>query len=464
MRTVFSQTLSVLLFALGTQFATPLPAAEQASKPNVLVILADDLGYADIGLHGGKDVPTPNIDSLGKNGVQCTSGYVSCPYCSPTRAAFLTGRYQQRYGHEFNPQLLAQGGAGQGLSPKETTVADRLKAAGYATGLIGKWHQGEEEQFHPLHRGFTEFFGFLPGAHSYLKSEDATRGPIYRGRQKVEIEGYLTDVLAKEASAFIDRHKKGPFFLYLAFNAVHTPLEAPEALVKKFPHVKDPNRRTYLAMVEALDNAVGTVLGQLRASGVEENTLVFFFSDNGGPAFKKFAPNASSNTPLRGGKGDTWEGGIRVPFLVQWKGKLPAGVKYDHPVIQMDITATALAVGGVAIKPDWKLDGVNLLPHLTGAKKEPPHAALYWRFGEQMAIRKGDWKLVRPDYSPDMPWGKVAERPMLFNLAQDIGEATDLAARHPERVAELQQEWSRWNAELVPAAWAHHTLQKKKKK
>lgn len=450
--------LCVILLGVAATFR-----AAAADRPNVLVILADDLGYADLGLHGGKDVPTPNIDSLGKNGVQCTSGYVSCPYCSPTRAAFLTGRYQQRYGHEFNPQLVAQGGTGQGLSPKETTVAARLKAAGYATGLIGKWHQGEEWQFHPLNRGFTEFYGFLPGSHSYWKSEDQTRGPIYRGQQKVEFDGYLTDVLAKEAGAFIERHKKGPFFLYLAFNAVHTPMEAPEALAKKFSHIKDPTRRTYLAMLESLDNAIGKVLGQLRSSGVEENTLVFFFSDNGGPAFKKFAPNASSNGSLRGGKGDTWEGGIRVPFLVQWKGKLPAGKTYDHSVIQLDITATALAVAGVEIKPEWKLDGVNLLPHLTGAKKEPPHAALYWRFGEQMAIRKGDWKLVRPDYSPDTPWGKVAERPMLFNLAEDRGEMTDLAARHPERVSELHQEWSRWNAELAPPAWKHHTLQKKKK-
>jgi arylsulfatase A-like enzyme len=438
-------------------------AAQQAKRPNIVVILVDDLGYADLSVHGSQDIHTPSIDSIASNGVRCTSGYVSGVYCSPTRAALLTGRYQQRYGHEFNPAQLAQGGKGQGLSPKETTVASRLQAAGYVTGLIGKWHLGEEDQFHPLNRGFSEFFGFLPGAHSYFKSDDKARGPIYRGRQAVELDGYLTDVLAREAVAFIDRHQKKPFFLYLAFNAVHTPMEAPESMVKKFDHVKDPTRRTYLAMLASLDEAVGKVLHELHSSGLEDNTLVFFLSDNGGPCGKKFAANASNNTPLRGSKGDTWEGGIRVPFFVQWTGKLPPGTRYDHPVIQLDIAATALELAGVQIKPDWKLDGVNLVPFLDGKNTGPPHAALYWRFGEQMAIRKGQWKLVRPDLDLDVPFVKIAERPMLFNLAQDIGEKTDLSAKHPEKVQELQKDWQQWNAQLAPPSWPHHAVQKPKK-
>lgn len=428
------------------------------------MILADDLGYADLSVHGSRDVATLHLDALAAGGVRCTNGYVSGPYCSPTRAGLLTGRYQQRYGHEFNPALLAQGGTGQGLSTSEVTVAERLKAAGYATGVVGKWHLGEEDQFHPLSRGFTEFFGFLPGSHSYFKSDDKLRGPISRGKQRVELDGYLTDVLAREAAAFIDRHAKRPFFLYLPFNAVHTPMEAPEALLKKFDHVKDPTRRTYLAMLAALDDAVGKVLDRLHTNGLEENTLVFFLSDNGGPSAKKFAANASVNTPLRGGKGDTWEGGIRVPFLVRWTGKLPAGKTYDQPVIQLDIAATALAAAGVAAKPEWKLDGVDLLPFLSGQKKEPPHAALYWRFGEQMAIRQGDWKLVRPDFSPDKPFSQIAEKPLLFNLAEDLGETTDLAAKHPAKVRELQEEWRTWNATLPAPAWNHHALQKPKKK
>jgi arylsulfatase A-like enzyme len=450
------------IFAALTALAVVTPAWA-GTKPNILVILADDLGYADISLHGSREVVTPNIDAIAKNGLQCTSGYVSGPYCSPTRAGLLTGRYQQRYGHEFNPALLAQGGTGQGLSPSEVTLADRLKAAGYATGLVGKWHLGEEERFHPLNRGFTEFFGFLPGSHSYLVSDDPTRGPIYRGRQRVELDGYLTDVLAREAAAFIDRHQKQPFFLYLAFNAVHTPMHAPELLLQKFAHVKDPTRRTYLAMTAALDEAVGTVLGKVRAAGLEENTLVFFLSDNGGP-IGKFAPNGSSNVPLRGSKGDTWEGGIRVPFLVQWKGRLPAGKRYDHPVIQLDIFTTALAAAGAEAQRGEKLDGVNLVPFLEGKDTAPPHAALFWRFGEQMAVRMGDWKLVRADLSTNAPFGKIAERPMLVNLAEDIGEKTDLAERQPGKVKELQEHWQKWNAGLAAPAWPHRTLQPPPKK
>src|SRR5262245_42512961 len=204
-------------YLLAVLAGTALTGALRAdAKPNVIVFLCDDTGYADIGAYGGKDIPTSNIDSIAKDGVRCTNGYVSCPYCSPTRAGLLTGRYQERFGHEFNPALLAQGGAGQGLTTAETTLADRLKAAGYKTGLVGKWHLGEEDKFHPLARGFGEFYGFLPGSHSYTESDDKTRGPIFRGRDKVEIDGYLTDVLAREAVAFIDRHQKEPFFLYLA--------------------------------------------------------------------------------------------------------------------------------------------------------------------------------------------------------------------------------------------------------
>jgi arylsulfatase A-like enzyme len=454
-----SLLVAVCTGVLLMSFAPAASAADKPRAPNIVVLLADDLGYADISAHGSKDIATPHIDSIAQAGIRCTSGYVSCPYCSPTRAGLLTGRYQQRFGHEFNPQLLRLGGAGQGLSTKEVTLPQRLKDAGYATAAIGKWHLGEEEQFHPLNRGFGEFFGFLPGAHSYLKSDDKTRGPIYRGRERVEIDGYLTDQLAREAVGFIDRHQKGPFFLYLAYNAVHTPLEAPDPAVQRFAAVKDPERRTYLAMTAKLDEAVGVVLAKLRASGLEENTLIFFLSDNGGP-IGKFASNGSRNTPLRGSKGDTWEGGIRVPFLVQWKGKLPAGKVYDHPVIQLDIHPTALAAVGMAVEPAWKLDGVNLLPFLAGKDAGAPHAALFWRFGEQMAVRMGDWKLVRPDLAPDKQFGNIAKKPMLFNLAADVGEKTDLAHAEPGKVKELFAAWQDWNRGLVPPAWNHHSLQK----
>lgn len=449
--------LTTIILAIGPalwsiSFCSDAGCADKTRVPNIVLILADDLGYGDIGVHGGKEIPTPNIDALAGNGVRCRSGYVSGPYCSPTRAGLLTGRYQQRFGHEFNPVLLAQGGMGQGLPVEQTTLADRLKGAGYATGLIGKWHLGEEDKFHPLRRGFTEFYGFLPGSHSYLTSDDATRGPVFRGRQKVDFEGYLTDVLGREAAAFIERHQKEPFFLYLAFNAVHTPMHARADLLQKFEAIDDPTRRTYAAMTAALDEAVGAVLGKLRTAGLEEQTLVFFLSDNGGP-IDKFASNGSQNTPLRGSKGDTWEGGIRVPFLVQWKRHLPAGKVYDAPVIQLDILPTALAAAGVPVPADAKLDGVNLLPFLAGTQVAAPHETLYWRFGDQMAIRQGDWKLVKPTLTATGQYGPVPKEPLLINLAEDIAEKNDLAARNPGKVRQLQAAWDKWHAELPPPSW-----------
>lgn len=429
------------------------PAALQAGPgrraPNIVVLLADDLGYADIGVHGARDIATPHIDSLAKNGVRCSSGYVSAPYCSPTRAGLLTGRYQQRFGHEFNPVLLRLGGQGQGMALDQRTLADLLRAAGYTTGLVGKWHLGEEEAYHPQNRGFHEFFGFLTGQHSYLQAEDKATGPIVRGKEKVGLNGYLTDVLAAEAVSFIDRHKDRPFFLYLAFNAVHTPLQAPEQALQAFADEKDPTRRTYLAMLKKLDDAVGAVLARLRELNLDEDTLIFFLSDNGGPT-TKFAPNGSRNFPLRGSKGDTWEGGIRVPFLVQWKGKLPAGTTYPHPVISLDVAATALTAARVATA-EHQLDGVNLVPLLHGGLR-PGRPALYWRFGSQMAIRQDNWVLVRPSMGKT-EYEAIAAEPLLFDLDKDICQEHDLAAAHPERVQQLQAIWNRWNSELMAPRW-----------
>ncbi len=441
-----------LCIAAATLLPIVATEARALPRPNVVVILADDLGYADLGVQGATDIPTPNIDALAHGGARCTSGYVSGPYCSPTRAALLTGRYQQRFGHEFNPAKLRDGGTGQGLAVGEVTVAERLRQAGYATGIVGKWHLGEEEKFHPQKRGFQEFFGFLTGAHSFVNAVDPKNGSIVRGREAVPLSGHLTDAFADEAVAFIDRHRAKPFFLYLAFNAVHQPLQPPPHLVEKFASIADRRRRLYAALTSSMDSAVGTVLGKLRSAGLEERTLIFFLSDNGGPILK-FADNASRNTPLRGSKGDTWEGGVRVPFFVQWKGRIPAGSTYQHPVIQLDIAATALATAGVPSKREWKLDGVDLIPFLTGKKRTPPHEALYWRFEEQMAIRQGSWKLVRADRSPDKRFGDVAPVPMLFDLANDIGESKDLASVQPARTKQMMAVWQKWNATLVAPTW-----------
>lgn len=389
---LLAAAVAVWMIAAPARAAQP---AREANRPNILILLADDLGYADIGANGCKDVATPNIDSLAKNGVRLTSGYVSGPYCSPTRAALLTGRYQQRFGHEFNPGPIQNADPDFGLPLTETTMADRLRANGYATALVGKWHLGFEAKFHPQRRGFDEFFGFLGGAHSYLQNQ-ANRNAIVRGTEPIKEVTYTTDMFGDEAVLFIERNKSTPWFLYLAFNADHAPMEATDKYLARVEHIQDPLRRTFAAMHTALDDNIGKVLATLKKHGLENDTLVFFLSDNGGPT----PINASRNDPLRGFKAQTWEGGVRVPFIVQWKRTLPAGKVYAQPVMQIDILPTALAAMGVQAKPEWKLDGVNLLPYLTGTNSGRPHDALYWRFGEQMAIRQGDWKLVKEPGAP----------------------------------------------------------------
>jgi arylsulfatase A-like enzyme len=432
------------LAVMSLAFAGP-PLSEAATKPNILLIVGDDMGYADVGFHGCKDIPAPNLDALAASGVRFTSGYVSGPYCSPTRAGLLTGRYQTRFGHEFNP-----GGAGSGLPLSERTIADRLKTVGYATGLVGKWHLGAEPEYHPLKRGFDEFYGFMGGSHSYFQSAG-----IQRGTDPVNELDYTTDAFGREAVSFIERHKGQPWFLYLAFNAVHTPMHATDDRLAKFANVSDEKRRTHNAMMFAMDEAIGRVRGKLAEAGLETNTLVFFISDNGGPVMPGTTMNASRNDPLRGGKRTTLEGGIRVPFLVCWPGKLNPGV-YPQPVIQLDLTATALAAAGVVASPDWKAEGVNLLPFLQGEKSGAPHDALYWRFGRQMAIRAGDYKLVRYDSNADTLTG-ARNQPVtpakLYNLAVDIGETKDLAAALPEKVKELQSRWDDWNASNIRPLW-----------
>lgn len=430
-------------FLLLAAFALTLASAPAAGrKPNILVIVGDDMGYHDVGFHQCPDIPTPNLDALAASGVRFTQGYVSGPYCSPTRAGLMTGRYQERFGHEFN-----SGGPGGGLPLSETTLADRLKAAGYATGAVGKWHLGSEPAMHPQRRGFDEFFGFLAGAHSYFDASS-----ILRGTEEVRELDYTTDAFGREAVSFIERHKAQSWFLYLAFNAVHTPMHATDDRLAKFPAVGDQRRRTYDAMMLAMDEAIGAVRKKVAEAGLENDTLVTFISDNGGPTMNGVTVNGSRNDPLRGSKRTTLEGGVRVPFVVSWPGHVKPGV-FEKPAIQLDLHVTALAAAGVEVKPDWKLDGVDLLPFLAGAKTSSPHEVLYWRFGEQMAIRSGDFKLVRYDGNADTNSGRrePVTAAKLYNLAADIHEDRDLAATMPDKVKELQAVWDAWNATL-PAA------------
>jgi arylsulfatase A-like enzyme len=442
-----------LLFALA--FAAHASAGPKGSKPNILVIVADDLGYGDIGVHGGKAVPTPNIDKLAAAGVRCTNGYVSAPYCSPSRAGLLTGRYQTRFGHEFNPHVGVEGKLGLPLDQR--TLADLLRAAGYATGLVGKWHLGFSKDHHPQARGFDDFFGFLVGGHNYALHKDATpkfastmsQNLIYRGRDVQKLDGFATDLFTDEAIGFMKKNKEKPWFLYLAYNAVHTPLEISDKLKERVPaDVKDPARRGYLALLLGLDDAIGRIMAHLRESGADENTLIVFISDNGGSGLAPFlAYNTGINRPLRGNKGQTLEGGIRVPFFVAWSGKLPKGKTYDQPVIALDVLPTACAIAG--IKTPATADGVNLLPYLSGEKRGAPHEALYWRFGPQKAVRKGNYTLV--------DWRDFEKKTnsgwQLFDLSKDIGQQNDLAAKQPDIVAELSKAWQRWDAKNIAPLW-----------
>lgn len=448
--------LSVLSFLL----ATPLAPSRAARKPNILVIVGDDMGYADVGFHGCTDIPTPHLDALARSGVRFTNGYVSGPYCSPTRAGLMTGRYQQRFGHEINPTMQESRELGAGLPLTETTMADRFKAAGYRTAMFGKWHLGANDNQHPLSRGFEQFYGFLDGQHSYLESRENLNSPVLDGRTPVSKMNYLTDEIADRAEAFIQKHgqKQGqqPFLLYLPFNAVHTPMQATEKYLQRFSNITDPRRRTYAAMMSAMDDAIGRVVAALRAAKLEEDTLIFFFSDNGGPTMPTTTVNGSRNTPLRGSKRQTYEGGIRVPFVISWKGHVPAGKVYEHPVIQLDVLPTALAAAGVAAKPATKFDGVNLLPYLTGKQKGAPHDALYWRLGNMMAIRRGAWKLVKTrEGSLDTNVNALSDLSdaALYNLTEDIGEQRDLAAKHPDKVKELSTAWRQWNQQLAQPLW-----------
>jgi len=446
-----------ILAAAALLSAAPSPAAPEP-RPNVVVILADDLGYADLGCQGSAEVKSPHIDSIAANGMRFTAGYVSAPQCCPSRAGLVTGRYQNRFGFEANWPASAAGRAG--LPVDETTFGDRFKAAGYATGMVGKWHLGDPGPMRPYNRGFGETFWHPNGGVLFPDPKTGCLRSVQRGPEPAGEREYSTDAFGREACAFIGRHAREPFFLFLAFVPPHWPMEAKPEHLARFAHVTDLHRRTMLAMMASLDENVGRVLAKLREEKLEERTLVFFLSDNGGPTGRarpqpdadfEYGQNTSKNDPFRGVKGDLLEGGIRVPFLAQWKGRLPAGRTYDRPVISLDILPTALAAAGVPADPAWKLDGVDLLPFLSGARDGDPHDALFWRFQfpttqparHRWAIRQGDWKLVKNDTEP------LA----LYDLAADPGEANNLAAGQPDRARAMESAWRRWDSELKAPLW-----------
>ena len=428
-----SMTIFGLAILSGSGLAGPNVAT--AAKPNVIIFYADDLGYGETGVQGCKDIPTPHIDSLANSGVRFSSGYVAATYCSPSRAGLMTGRYPTRFGHEFNAVARSSG-----LSLKETTLATRLKALGYSTAAIGKWHLGDSAEYHPTKRGFDEFYGTLANTPFYHPTNfiDSRKSPDV---QKIEdADFYTTDAYAERAVDWLSKQTNGPWFLYLPFNAQHAPLQAPKKYLDRFPNITDEKRKIFAAMMSGMDDAVGRVMGKVREMGQEENTLVFYIGDNGGPTLS----TTSHNGPLRGYKTTTFEGGPRVPFFAQWKGKLPAGKVYDLPVLNLDLVPTCVAAAGGSIEPAAKIDGVDLLPFLQGKQEAAPHSTVYWRFGDQWAVRHHDWKLVVSRGG--------SGKPELYNLANDIGESKDLASAEPARVAELQKLYDAWNAEQANAS------------
>ncbi|WP_372806488.1 sulfatase-like hydrolase/transferase [Pontiella sp.] len=426
-----------------------------ARSPNLIVIMADDLGYADVGFNGCKDIPTPNIDRIAQSGVHCTSGYVTYSVCGPSRAGFITGRYGQRFGFERNPQYRPDD-PNMGLPKEEHTFGEVLRPVGYVSGIVGKWHLGAHDSNHPLNRGFDFFYGHLGGGHRYLPEELVIKDSggaknesqsyqtwILRNHEAVPPTKYLTEEFSDAAVEFVSENKDQPFFLFLSYNAPHTPLQATEKYLSRFKQINDGKRRTYAAMVSAVDDGVGLLLDRLAELKLEENTLVFFLSDNGGPSNK----NASNNAPLKGQKSDVWEGGFRVPYAVQWKGVLPAGVKYDHPVSSLDIMATIAELAKAPVDAERPLDGVNLIPYLSGKKDGASHDTIYLRKFDQgrYAVRRGDFKLVIPG---------ADKKAMLYNLEQDIGETANLADKHPEKLQELDQARLNWDRELIePRFW-----------
>lgn len=460
-------------------------------RPNVIIIYADDLGWNQLSAYGNKKISTPHIDAIGKSGVQFTQAYASAPICSPSRMGLLTGRYQQRFGGEFlvpelrshpttDPELrekirrdaIARKAIAEpvdttgykalrkGIPESEILISQLFKEAGYATGAIGKWHVGEAEGLKPWQRGFDEYYGMLTWGSIYASVNDPdilTRSfhfhtnlaktthregsiEIVRNGKVVEETAYITDRIGEEAVSFIDRHKQQPFFLYVPFNAPHDPFQAKKKYFDQLTTVSDTTERIYLAMLLSLDEAVGHILDKLQQEGLEDRTLILFGSDNGGASYT----GQMSNAPLKGGKLSHFEGGIRVPLLAKYPGKIPAGKVYELPVSNLDIFATAVQEAGIPLPAGRVYDGVDLVPYVNGSHNTRPHETLFWRNGYSKAVRKGDWKLYVNERN-----GKV----LLYDLANDPSEKNDLSAQQPQQLEALKDALQQWESQLAKPRW-----------
>ncbi len=447
---IHSKRLSVLTCAFVLASALSSIAADR--PPNIVFVLVDDMGYGDLGCMGATDIRTPNIDRLATQGVKFSDFYANAPVCSPTRCGFVTGRWQQRVGFEWalgytaerrrlidgQWRTIDQMHHGIGLPASQPGIAKMLKAAGYATGAFGKWHLGYDDEFNPLNHGFDEYFGELLGhadyyRHTYYDGTYALRD----GLEMPKTEGYITDLINDRAAKFVDKHAEHPFFLYVPHLAVHAPFQPPGRPDPKVTpeNMHDGSREIYKAMLERVDQGVGMIQKKLDEHGLTNNTLFVLSSDNGGERW-------SSNLPLFHHKATLWEGGIRVPCLMRWPDKLPAGVVTSQPGITMDLTATFVAAAGGSPPSGYQFDGINLLPLITADQTEPTERTFYWRIARSnrsmRAIRHGKWKYIDDGGTMDL----------LFDLEADISEHNNLCYRHHDIVEDLKKRLVAWEAEM----------------
>ena len=421
---------------------------QEKMHPNIIVIISDDQGYADVGFHGSKEIRTPNIDRIANNGVVFSEGYVSYAVCSPSRAGLITGRYQNRFGYTRNI-LLAPKDSLMGLPLTEQTLPDVLNNVDYKTKAIGKWHLGAHESLVPERRGFDEFFGFIIGGHRYFPEDltlnDLTEARsqmdgyitrIYDNGKRIDTKKYLTEELSDNAVKFVEENSDNPFFLYLSYNAPHTPLQATEKDLERNMHIEIEKRRTYAAMVSSMDDGIGLILDKLEEKKISDNTIVIFFSDNGGVEWYNF----SDNGVLRGIKGDFFEGGIRVPFVMQWPKKIKAGITYDKPIISLDVFATVASAASAEKHINNEIDGVDLLPYLTGNNSGLPHKYLYWQ------NRDKDIDVVRDERYKYL---RIKKDEYIFDLKNDISEETNIINSSKPIYDRLKFQFKEWEKNMI---------------
>lgn len=446
-------TLLIALSALCVSACGPASDVRDTgfeTAPNVIVILADDLGWGDLAIDGGTSIATPNIDALANSGVRFDSAYAAAAVSSPARAALITGRYPQRFGYYFEEN------AHPGLPTTEVTLAKRLQRAGYVTGMLGTWQLGFRPEQRPNRRGFDEFFG---------ASGEANGGLIYRGDQVVEEQAYPTTALTREALSFISRHRDERFFLYLAHFAPSAPQQAPQEYLERYRHIDGERARTYAAKVAALDDSVGAIVSKLDELDIANETLVIFLSDNGCPLYPD---RTCSNAPFSGGKGSQLEGGIRIPLIMRWPDHLSTGEVYRPSVSAMDVFPTVLEAAGIDEGNPNHVDGVSLLPFLHGERSDVPHEILYWAAGPNRAVRVGDWKLwkvnraTRDEMRTALPGSHAfsdfqapagspnGQLTLLYDLANDPGETRNLAASQRDQAQAMTRAIEQWAQDMAP--------------